>query len=395
MGVSEIKRRLIKKRPLFRMSFSMAVFIGVMIIFLCCSVTSLLHTVPENIVYLAMLSGMPDSMTEIIKTDFTRFLQQTGYIENDNDKIFQRDGTVNDIAVRRQFRDLTVTPDDIAENEAHLKQQYNELDYVSDGEVKEKTYISYQATDSFENVFVRNVTVDSQIDVQGIIENGCSLPAENIKDPLVLIYHTHSTESYIPFDNGSFSSSYPERNNDTAVNMIRVGEEIAAVLTARGIGVIHDTTIYDTVYTGAYDKSREGVTALLEKYPSVIITLDIHRDAIHYDEYSRVKPVAEIDGIKAAQLMIIAGAEGGNAENFSSWETNLSFALNLQKTVNTEYENLMKPVYFCNRKYNMDLTPYSLLIEVGTDMNTLSEAAYSARLLGDALAGFIKENAGA
>ena len=91
--------------------------------------------------------------------------------------------------------------------------------------------------------------------------------------------------------------------------------------------------------------------------------------------------------------MILTGAEGGNVDSFPSWETNLSFAVNLQKAVNDKYENLMKPMYFCNRKYNLNLTPYSLLIETGTDVNTLSEAAYSARLLGDVLADFIKTNA--
>ena len=320
------------------------------------------------------------------------FLKNLGVYDN-TEQHNQNDGNITEIETKRQFHDLSVTPDDIIENEELLKKQFREKNITPDGVIKEKTYISYQASDSFQNVFVRNVTVDSDIDIQGIINNGCPLPINDYTKPTVLIYHTHSTECYTPFDKGTFSTTSEERNNNKNLNMIRVGEELAEVLRARGIGVIHDTTIYDTVYTGAYDKSREGITEILEKHPSIIITLDVHRDAIHYDNATRVKPVAQFGNKKAAQMMILTGAEGGNVDSFPSWETNLSFAVNLQKAVNDKYENLMKPMYFCNRKYNLDLTPYSLLIETGTDVNTLSEAAYSARLLGDVMADFIKTNA--
>lgn len=336
------------------------------------------------------LFSMPEGIDITIKDFRNRFFERIEMQQSDTE-YFQREGSIIDFELKRQFRDLTVTPDDIKESEALLRDDFLK-NYTQDGTVTEKTYIAYQATDSHENVHVRNVTVDADIDVEGILSNGCKLPVKDYTEPVVLIYHTHSTECYNPVDNSKFSTEYPERNEDIAVNVVRVGEEIAAVLRARGIGVIHDTTVYDTVYTGAYDKSRTAVTEVLSRYPSVVITLDVHRDAIHYDDTTRVKPVTEIDNIKAAQIMIISGAEGGNVESFPLWETNLSFALNLMQKVNTEYENLMKPVYFCNRRYNMDLTPYSLLVEVGTDMNTLSEAAYSGRLLGDVLAEFIKEN---
>jgi len=90
--------------------------------------------------------------------------------------------------------------------------------------------------------------------------------------------------------------------------------------------------------------------------------------------------------------MIITGAEEGLVTDFPDWEENLTFALKLQKYAQDDYEGLMKPVYFCQRKYNMDVVPYSLLLEVGTDANTLEEAVYSAHLLGESLSRLIKEN---
>ena len=379
-----------KKRSQRKMPFSILVLISFVIVLSACFIPITYGQYLSDFIGKCTLLSMPEELYVQIKNYKDSFILQIN-TQAENIDLFQRYGNISQIEQKRQFRNLAITPDDIKENEALMRDSFAQT-YDENGTVTEKTYISYQATDSAENVYLRNVTVDSDIDVAEILANGCTLPVNDFLQPTVLIYHTHSTECYNPCDNGKFATAFPERNENTSVNVVRVGEEIAAVLRARGIGVIHDTTIYDTVYTGAYEKSRAGVTEILEKYPSIVITLDVHRDAIHYDDTTRVKPIAEIDGMKAAQIMFIAGAEGGNVDSFSSWETNISFAINLNKKVNNKYENLMKPIYFCNRKYNMDLTPYSLLAEIGTDMNTLSEAAYSGRLLGDALAEFIKEN---
>ena len=386
-----IKKNIMKPKH-FRLSVRIYIIIAIIIISVSGYISTFRIVVPEKIAYIISSVTFQDGFISGINELKISFLKNLGIYDN-TEQHNQNDGNITEIETKRQFHDLSVTPDDIIENEELLKKQFREKNITPDGVIKEKTYISYQASDSFQNVFVRNVTVDSDIDIQGIINNGCPLPINDYTKPTVLIYHTHSTECYTPFDNGTFSTSSDERNSNKNLNMIRVGEELAEVLRARGIGVIHDTTIYDTVYTGAYDKSREGITEILEKHPSIIITLDVHRDAIHYDNTTRVKPVAQFGNKKAAQMMILTGAEGGNVDSFPSWETNLSFAVNLQKAVNDKYENLMKPMYFCNRKYNLELTPYSLLIETGTDVNTLSEAAYSARLLGDVMADFIKTNA--
>ena len=312
------------------------------------------------------------------------------YKNNLPDNIFQKSGSANDILKNEQIN-LTDTPQDILKTQKKLAEDFLTDKYKKDGVVIENNYSTAQATDIFGNVAIRNVTADTEIDIEEILSSEFNLPVTDFSEPLVLIYHTHSTESYLPVDNSVFSSDYPTRNDSKNANMVRIGEEICNILEANGIRTIHDRKIHDKQYTGAYDRSRETINGILEKYPSIIITLDIHRDAIYYDDLTRIKPTAEIDGKKAAQLMIIAGAEGGTVTDFPDWQTNLKFALNLQNYVNTQYKDLMKPIYFCNRKYNMDITPYSLLLETGTDVNTLEEAAYSARLLASALAKLIKE----
>lgn len=57
------------------------------------------------------------------------------------------------------------------------------------------------------------------------------------------------------------------------------------------------------------------------------------------------------------------------------------------------FPGLMRPVLFSQRKYNMDITHFSLLIEMGSEANTLEEACYSGRLLACALASLMDEYA--
>jgi stage II sporulation protein P len=161
---------------------------------------------------------------------------------------------------------------------------------------------------------------------------------------------------------------------------------MAKVLERAGWQVIHDTTIYDRQYTGAYDKSRAAVLRWLAEYPSIRVTLDVHRDAIHTNDGVHIRPLAQIGGKKAAQVMIISGCEEGGVTNFPSWAQNLSFATKLHMAAEETYPGLMRPLFFCQRKYNMDVTPFSLLLEMGADANTLEEAVYSGRLIGESLA---------
>ena len=125
-----------------------------------------------------------------------------------------------------------------------------------------------------------------------------------------------------------------------------------------------------------------------------MITLDVHRDAIHYSDGIKCKPTAEINGKKAAQVMIITGCEGGGVEEFPRWYENLAFSVNLQNTVEESYNGLMRPIFFCNRKYNMNVTPCSVLLEFGTDANTLEEAVYSASLIGESLGKMLNKELG-
>lgn len=220
---------------------------------------------------------------------------------------------------------------------------------------------------------------------------GQSLPfsiEKNSSQPQVLIMHTHTTETYQLDENLWYSPSFNARSTDTTVNMAAVGAEIAAQLNAAGINTVQDITLHDyPSYTGAYERSNATVKRWLAEYPSIKVVLDVHRDAIEYENGTRVKPVSEINGMKAAQVMIICGADkNGNLPNFRE---NLKFAAAWQNKMESMFPGLTRPVLFDYRYYNQDLTTGSLLIEMGGHANTVEEAKYSGKLVGQALAALL------
>ena len=261
---------------------------------------------------------------------------------------------------------------------------------TNDGKIIEKDYSKQNATAEYDGILVRNTTFQQEIDIQKYL-NGKVYANVDKKEPAVLVYHTHTTETYEILDRDFYSKDRSSRSENSGENMVRVGEEICKILEKNGYKAIHDKTIYDKEYSGAYERSGKNISNILKENPSIQIVLDIHRDAIYPKDGSRIKPVAEIGGRKAAQIMIISGCEDGNVTNFPNWEKNLSFAIQLQNKLKNDYPQLVRPLMFCSRKYNMHLTPCSLLIEIGTDANTLSEAVYSAELFAESLSEFLKE----
>lgn len=207
---------------------------------------------------------------------------------------------------------------------------------------------------------------------------------EDTDEPLVLIYHTHTTESFEPFVRESYDPCFNYRTTDETKNVVMVGNAIQAELEALGIGVIHATEIHDyPSYNGSYGRSRETVMPILEKYPSIKVALDIHRDAISGEGYA-YQPFVEEDGREAAQIMIISGCDDGTL-GMPNYMQNFHFACTLQSKLESDHEGLTRPILFDYRHYNQDLTNGSLLIEVGSHCNTLGQVQYAGQLFGRSL----------
>lgn len=244
-----------------------------------------------------------------------------------------------------------------------------------------------------DNFYIKD-TVGAGTDFESLLEMPLGFEFAKTDEVQVLIFHTHTTESYLEYDEGYYHSSFYPRSEDSTKNMVSVGAEIARSLRAQGIGVIHATEVHDSPeYTGAYDRSWETISKYIEQYPSIKVVLDIHRDSIAGDSGSKVKPTFEVNGRKAAQIMIMAGCDLYGDYGFPDWEYNLRFALKLQKYAEDMYPGMTRPMYFGNFAYNMPISRGSLLIEVGTDVNTTQEAQYTGNLLGNVLAKVLQTEA--
>lgn len=287
--------------------------------------------------------------------------------------------------------ELKTTPDDI------LKLMEEEEKVIGSqtkkGNTSEESYTGGGTIVTFENVQVQNKIPSDfySLNIEELLNQKADLKISDPSQPTVLIYHSHSTECYTLLDAGYYTESTDSKTKDITRNMVRVGDEICKILEERGIGVIHDREIHDTSYNAAYDSSRKSVIEYLEKYPSIEITIDVHRDSITYKDGTKVKPTAVVNDKKAAKMMIISGCEYGSVKNFPNWEYNLRFACAVTDKLNSLYPDLMRPILFSERKYNMDLTKNSFLLEIGTDANTLEEACYSGRLFANTLADLIYE----
>lgn len=206
----------------------------------------------------------------------------------------------------------------------------------------------------------------------------------NTDEPVVLIYHTHTSESFLP-EADWYDKNYPLRCADPSKSIVAVGDAICAALAERGISSVHDCTVHDDPYTGAYYRSEKTILEALRTYPSIRLVLDIHRDGIGNSDGSLPAPVATIDGRSAAQFMIISGCES-EMYDMPDYLENFKLACLIQNCAEERYPTLSRPILFDYRNYNQNLSTGALLIEVGSHGNSLDEVVYTGKLLGNVLA---------
>lgn len=202
----------------------------------------------------------------------------------------------------------------------------------------------------------------------------------NKKD--IIIYHTHTCESYTPCENYNYTMTGNYRTTDSNYNVVRVGTELTKYLTQKGFNVIHDGTYHDyPSYSGSYSRSLETAERLLYDTHAEMV-IDIHRDAVgNGDTYG---PTIMIDGNRVAQLMFVIGTDGGGAEH-SKWNENLKIAIKIQQKANEMYPGLFRPIIVRNSRYNQHIAKGACIIEVGATANTLGETLLSMQCLANVI----------
>ena len=203
------------------------------------------------------------------------------------------------------------------------------------------------------------------------------------EEPAVLILHTHATESYTKTEERYLESS-AFRTLDENYNMLSIGTRVADILSSHGISVIHDRELHDyPSYDGSYNNARRSIQYYLDKYPSIQLVLDLHRDASG-DLQNQMRPLATVDGQAAAQMMLVVGTDAAGLSH-PEWRENLALGLKLQTVLEQLAPGITRPINLRSQRFNQDLSPGALLVEVGAAGNTHTEARLAAEKLAEAI----------
>lgn len=204
----------------------------------------------------------------------------------------------------------------------------------------------------------------------------------NIQSKDIIIFHTHTCESYTQTENNRYESSGNYRTTDLSHSVARVGDVLETYLKSFGFHVIHDKTYHDyPAYNGSYGRSLKTVSELKQKNKDVEIIIDLHRDAMGDESYA---PKVKIGNEYVSQIMFVIGTDGNGLEH-NNWRKNLEFAIKVQKIGNEMYPGLFKPIIVRNARYNQHLSGAATIIEFGATGNTLEECENSAKYLAKVL----------
>ena len=271
-----------------------------------------------------------------------------GENENENEnqnEITQNAENKNDVQLAQSTNAQTeiVTPNPISEN-------YN----VQYGNVKIKNQTTYNLT---EDILKPDIKIDNKN---------------------IVIFHTHSCESYTSSEKYPYTQTGNFRTTDLKYTVTQVGGELENYLKKYNLNVVHDTSYHDyPSYTGSYTRSLKTVENILQTTPSDII-IDLHRDAI--GSRADYAPTVKIGDDYAAQIMFVIGTNEGGLYH-PNWNQNLKFAVKVQQKAEEMYPGLFKPMMVTKSRYNQHTGKYANIMEVGATGNTLEQCLTSMKYL--------------
>ena len=283
------------------------------------------------------------SMNGIEKLEETSKTEDAKTENTDNENKQETTEQVTVVSNTENIKTEVVTPNPISEN---ANVQY--------GNVKIKNQTTYNLTEDILN------------------------PDIKIDNKNVLIFHTHSCESYTPSEKYQYTQTGNYRTTDKNYSVIRVGTELENYLKEYNINVIHDTSYHDyPSYTGSYTRSLETVENILKTNQADII-IDLHRDAVgSRPDYA---PTVKIGDDYAAQIMFVIGTNEGGLWH-PNWQQNLKFAIKIQQKAEEMYPGLFKPIMLTKSRYNQHTGKYANIMEIGSTGNTLDQCLTSMKYL--------------
>ena len=208
--------------------------------------------------------------------------------------------------------------------------------------------------------------------------------------PTILIYHTHTTEAYGQTETYTYVSTGSWRTDENDKNIVAVGERLAELLRERGFSVLHDTTDHEPPKLAtAYSRSEETMRDYQQKYPSLEVFIDVHRDAYGNSD-TPITDYLELDGTEVARMMFVVGTgEGATGTGFAEmpdFESNYALAEAATEYLTAVDSRLARPIRVKTGRYNQHISDHCLLVEIGHNCNSLDQALAAVPYLAEALA---------
>ncbi|MEL7622327.1 MAG: stage II sporulation protein P [Clostridiales bacterium] len=227
--------------------------------------------------------------------------------------------------------------------------------------------------------FVSDLEEDYTLYTDPYAESWPEYPMDNVVlipegNPRVLIYHTHNSEAYTG-----------DEKRKAIGGVISAGRLLTQTLEGDfGIKTAHSEAVNDRPdFTKAYINSQQLLKQYVNKYPNMEVVIDLHRDA---GMNKRQDTLVKIEGVECAKLLLVMG------DAHEGYKTNLAFARKIQEKADELYPGLMKPLRIANdRRYNQQLHPHAILLEVGSDLNTADDAANSVKFFARVVAEVLQE----
>ena len=307
---------------------------------------------------------------KILGSEFAILDMEEEIMEKENqEEVLEFENTSN-IESTEEIKTETVNVEENV-NDEKVEKKLNEIEKSLPTTIIKENNKTDTFTDTYKSVKIKNES-KYQLTEEIVAPN---FELSNKSD--VIIYHTHTCESYTPTQENNYEASGNFRTTDLNYNVSRVGNELEKYLT-NTFNVKHNNTCHDyPAYSGSYTRSLATIKSIVpEKYSGLVI--DLHRDALgsNSDYAPRIKIGDEV----VAQLMFVIGTNGGGLEH-SNWERNLKTAIKIQEKANEMYPGLFKSIILRNSRYNQHVSDGACIIEVGATGNTLEECTGSMKYL--------------
>lgn len=264
--------------------------------------------------------------------------------------------------------------EEVKKNEVIFEDNSENLDKIDDTQVKSVTL-------DWKNE-IRNET-KYRIDADKLKNEPLKFNLKK-KDTEVIIYHTHTTETYSKDENLNYEASGDFRTLDKNANVVRVGERLKECLEKADVKVYHDTEYYDyPSYNLSYSKAGKAILNLTKKYTDAEIVLDVHRDALGMGNQI-YRPIINVNGEDTAQILLVVGTNQGGL-NHPNWRENLKFALKLQQVANEKYPGFCRYVSLRKERFNQQVAKGAIIVEMGATGNTMDEVLRATKLFSEVL----------